>query len=137
MAHEVDSRYATKHVGLEVYQPKTGLEAAAGCFGCDCLFDDPTGAVVKNNSIRQLYNPEPQMAIVSGGTGPVESTANTAPTPAPTRKPIATTSAPTRKPIATTSAPTRKPTAAGSKSSKGVKATKGPNAKSSKNAKRG
>eukprot|EP00956_Cyclotella_meneghiniana_P021718 scaffold39961_cov40-Cyclotella_meneghiniana.AAC.1 len=117
-----------------------------GCWGCNCLFDDPTGATISNATL-QLYTPPGTEIDIYAGTGPVVSTVinnppiscykYTASTPAPTRKPIATTSAPTRKPIATTSAPTRKPTAAGSKSSKGVKATKGPSAKSSKNAKRG
>eukprot|EP00956_Cyclotella_meneghiniana_P036719 scaffold129603_cov34-Cyclotella_meneghiniana.AAC.1 len=96
------------------------------CWGCTCLFDDPNGTIVLNNTIQQLYDPEP-IGVIYGGTGPIVSTEidntylntcykYTAPlTPAPTDQPI---SAPTRKPIATTSAPTRKPTDAGSKSSK-------------------
>eukprot|EP00956_Cyclotella_meneghiniana_P012295 scaffold17477_cov41-Cyclotella_meneghiniana.AAC.2 len=124
---------------------------SVGCWGCMCIFDDPSGATISNATL-QLYTPPALEAKTHAGTGPVAKSGAPAglcppcnvpreytcykytappPTPAPT------TSAPTRKPIATTSAPTRKPTAAGSKSSKGVKATKGPSAKSSKNAKRG
>ena len=105
----------------------------SGCFACNCLFDDPTGATITNATLG-LYTPPALDFNIYLGTGPVQSAVIGF--PASCYKYTAPTPAPTRKPIATTSAPTPKPTAAGSKSSKGVKATKGPNSKSSKNAKK-
>ena len=106
----------TTYLGLEV-----SLFIADGCWDCSCLFDDLTLANVTQETLK-LYNPDAYDFKVSTGTGPINKTEvnseykatcyklidpTSAPTSAPTGKPIATTSAPTGKLIATTSAPSK------------------------------